>query len=156
MFDADLVASYGHMLDADCDEDCDLNCMTVVSEDSRREAYYKFHRIAERRAAQNMYLCACIELKQQTVDTEDHIIEQTVEFWLGDTIKIKVCKTFFARALGLPDARLDVLLNNETFEWYRSLAITADDDEARPTKLQLACDNTCKRLCSTEFVVNSR
>lgn len=149
--------SYDYMLDADCDENCDLNCLTVVSEDSRREAYYKFHDIAERRIAQNLYLCTCIELKLQTMDTDDHIIEQTTEFWLGDTIKIKVCKTFFARTLGFPHKRLDLLLDHEIFEWfskYKSFFTATNDVGMQPAWLEPVRRDT-EQLCS-EFVLNSR
>lgn len=128
LFDANLVASYDRMIDADCDVDCDLSCSTAVSDSGRREAYDRFRGLADARVAQNLYLCTCIEIKQRTVDTDDHIIEQTTEFWLGDRIKIKVCKTFFGRALGLPDARLDALLEPDTFEWYSKYKRNGNDD----------------------------
>jgi len=125
LFDPSLVASYDEMLDAECDEDCDLDCSVAVTAAKRRAAYNAFRRVPETRVAQNLYLCASIELKHRTVDTDDDIIEQTAECWLdvgngddGDDIKVKVCKTFFARTLGLPDSRLEALLEPETFEWF--------------------------------------
>lgn len=126
LFDPSLVASYDEMLDAECDEDCDLDCWLVVTATGRRAAYDAFRNVPETRVAQNLYLCASIELKHRTVDTDDDIIEQTAEFWLdvvgnsddGGDIKVKVCKTFFARTLGLPDSRLEALLEPETFEWF--------------------------------------
>ncbi|XP_060880582.1 uncharacterized protein LOC132952322 [Metopolophium dirhodum] len=123
LFDESLVASYDDMLDADCDEDCDLDCSMTVSVADRRAAHDAFRGVPETRVAQNLHLCACIELKHRTVDTDDDIIEQTAEFWLGggdgdDDIKVKVCKTFFAHTLGLPDSRLEALLEPHTFEWF--------------------------------------
>ncbi|XP_025206373.1 uncharacterized protein LOC112602498 [Melanaphis sacchari] len=116
------------MLDAKCDEDCDLECSVAVPEASRRVAYDAFRNVPETRVAQNLYLCACVELNHRTVDTDEDIIEQTAEFWLdvndgdddGDDndIKVKVCKTFFASTLGLPDSRLEALLEPDTFEWF--------------------------------------
>jgi len=91
------------------------------------------------------------------MDTDDHNIEQTTEFWLGDTIKIKVCKTFFARTLGFPDTRLDLLLVHETFEWflkYKSFFTVADNVGIQPAWLEPKRRDT-EQLCS-EFVLNSR
>lgn len=150
LFNADLVASYNFMLDADCDEDCDLNCLIMVSDSSRQEVYDKFHALPDMRIAQNLYLCACIEVKQRTVDMEDHIIEQTTEFWLGDQIKIKVCKTFFAHTFGLPNVRLDSLLDRETFEWFsmhKSMSTTDGYEEQSVHQHVESC---------SDFVLNSR
>lgn len=132
LFDPNLVASYDEMLDAECDEDCDFDCSLAVNATGRRAAYDAFRKVPETRVAQNLYLCASIELKHRTVDTDDDIIEQTAEFWLdvvgnGDGIKVKVCKTFFARTLGLPDSRLEALLEPETFEWFSRYRRRGDD-----------------------------
>lgn len=96
LFDEDLVASHGRMLDAGCDDDCDLDCAVAVPHDRRLDAYREYHDATsaatdrgETRVAQNAYLCGCVELRERTVDTDDHIIEQTPEFWLGgDGIKV--------------------------------------------------------------------
>lgn len=167
LFNVDLVALYDRMLDADCDEDCDLDCVAAVTETERWEAYDKFRDVVEARVAHNLYLCRCIELKQRTVDAEDLIIEQTTEFWLGDKVKVKVCKTFFARTLGLPDARLNALLEPDTFEWFSrykhlltgrtvtaaaATAVTDDDSDVdEETKRYCVVEQPC-----TEFVLNSR
>lgn len=155
LFDENLVASYGRMLEAACDEDCELHCATAVSEDDRRMAYERFCGLAtDARVAQNAHLCACVELKQRAVDTDADIIEQTAEFWLGDSIKVKVCRTFFASTLGLPGARLDALLEPETLRWYERELLDAaggqdcDDDRMRR---QDDAEEPC-----TDFVLNSR
>lgn len=156
LFDANLVASYDEMCKAACDEDCDLKCSATVSERNRRLAYDNFRAVAESRIAQNLYLLStCIELNQRSVDTEDNIIEQITEFWLGNHIKIKVCKTFFAYTLGLPVARLDALLEPETFEWFSKYKSFDDDgdrcdvDDEQPTR------DIAEQPC-TDFVLNSR
>lgn len=167
LFDADLVALYDGMLDADCDEDCDLDCAVVVSETHRRESFEKFRDVDEARVAQNLYLCKCVELKQRTIDAEDNIIEQTTEFWLGEC-NIRVCKTFFARTLGLPDARLHALLEPDTFRWYsrykhlltgRSVtavaATTAGGDDDCDADGKTTRHFGTEQPCS-EFVLNSR
>lgn len=156
LFDANLVASYSEMLDARCDGDCDLNCMAAVPVTGRRAAYDKFRSVAavaDARVVQNLYLVrSCVELKHRTVDTD--IIEQTTEFWLGDEIKIKVCKTFFARTLGLPDARLNALLEPETFEWFSRYCKPDDDDDSEDPRSPTTRFDT-EQPCS-EFVLNSR
>ncbi|XP_025416561.1 uncharacterized protein LOC112687829 [Sipha flava] len=168
LFNVDLVALYDRMLDADCDEDCDLDCVATVTETERWEAYDKFRDVVEARVAHNLYLCKCIELKQRTVDVEDNIIEETTEFWLDDKMKVKVCKTFFTRTLGLPDARLNALLEPDTFEWFSRykhllidhtvtvMAVTAVDNHDRDVD-----EERTKRYCGieqpcSEFVLNSR
>uniref|UniRef100_A0A2S2N7T9 Uncharacterized protein n=1 Tax=Schizaphis graminum TaxID=13262 RepID=A0A2S2N7T9_SCHGA len=176
LFDASLVASYDEVLDAECDEDCDLDCLAVVPEAGRRAAYDTFRSVPEARVAQNLYLCACVELKHRTVDTDDDIIEQTAEFWLdvGDDIKVNVCKTFFARTLGLPDSRLEALLEPDTFEWfsrYRDYSKSSgdcgegniDDDEDYDEnnghrRRRYANGGVCDddEIPCTDFVLNSR
>lgn len=97
LFDTDLVASHGRMLDARCDDDCDLDCAVAVPENRRLDAYREFCAVTaaetddgEVRVIQNVYLRGCVELRERTVDTDDHIIEQTPEFWLGgDGIKVR-------------------------------------------------------------------
>lgn len=151
LFDENLVASYGRMLDADCDEGCDLDCVAAVSENSRRTVYEKFDGLADARTEQNLYLCACIELEQCQADAEEHIIEQTVAFWLGDQVNVKVCKTFFARTLGLPDARLDALLEPDTYQWFLEHKSSAAADDR-----QRQCHDFESRSGVTDFVLNSR
>ncbi|VVC33100.1 Hypothetical protein CINCED_3A001511 [Cinara cedri] len=142
------------MLDAECDEDCDLNCVVTVSENGRKAAYDSFCGVAtDARVAQNLYLLrSCVVFKYQTVDTD--IIEQTVEFWLGDEIKIEVCKTFFARTLGLPDARLDALFEPETLEWFSRYCKSDDeatiDDYGEQQPLATIFDN--EQLCSEDLI----
>lgn len=160
LFDANLAASYDRMGDADCDADCDLNCRTAVSDGGRQKAYDRLRGLTDARVAQNLYLCTCVEIKQRTVDTDDHIIEQTTEFWLGDRIKVRVCKTFFARALGLPHARLDALLEPDTFEWFTEYrrddaASAADDRRDEGNRRQPSRRCGIEQAC-TDFVFQSR
>lgn len=158
LFDADLVASYDRMLDACCDVDCDMKCTAVISCDSRQQAYDGFRAATDARIEQNLLLCASIELEQRPLDSNDNIIEQTAEFWLGNEIKTKVCKTFFAHTLGLPDARLNALLEPDTFQWFsKHISPTGCFTAAASTKIHhdsppgYGPESPC-----TDFVLNSR
>lgn len=163
LFDEDLVASYDHMLDAECGVDCNLNCLITVPESIRRMAYQKFRSMAKRWISQNLYLSTCLEVKERVIDTEDHIIEQTVEFWLGDEISVKVCKNFFARALGLPDTRLDALLRPDTYRWFSEHkshkpqpSQPFDEHGAQEDDTAMHHDDTEPLSDCTDFVLDSR
>lgn len=91
--------------------------------------------------AQNAYLTTCVEVQKPPHGSrprkmDPHCGPQTVDFWLGDDIKVKVCMLFFVHTLGTPAARLTALFRPRTFRWFcrqwarnNELPLPADDDD---------------------------
>lgn len=128
-----------------CDEHCQLNCSVAVPYEVRWGANDRFKAMASADdplcIAQNAYLTTCVEVQKPSQrrkmdDPYSKEFEQTVDFWLGDDIKVKVCMLFFVRTLGTPAARLMALLRPHTFRWFcrqwarsNGLPLPADDDD---------------------------
>ncbi|XP_050427836.1 uncharacterized protein LOC126837901 [Adelges cooleyi] len=168
LMDGDLIESYDCQLDASCDADCELSCRTTVPEIDRLTAFRKFRQMADVRIAQNAFICASVEVHPRDTAVaadsdadglycDDLTDYRTVDYWLGDQIKLKVCKTFFAGTLAVPGSRLDAVLKPETYQWFRKHLVTTSYSAGQQLQMVQgdAADNMSDEAL-TDFVLESR
>lgn len=135
------------MLPAYCDSNCQLMCYYSIPSPHRREAYNEF-KMLQNVTQQNCTITQLVQLRMVRKGDSGFESYPTYHLIINNKL-VKVCRTFFKNTLGIPEHRIDAVLNPINYSWY------SDRDTALNTNQPKHINVISEQIEMTDFIKES-
>lgn len=142
-----LTESYGEMLLPNCEIGCQELCYYSIPGPQRRYIFKEFQSM-DSVTEQNCKIAQLVQLR--LVKKEDNSFESYPSYYLIINNKsVKVCRLFFMNTLGIPERRLDAILNPTHYSWF------SDKESALKARQPEQVKVISEPMVATDFVKKS-